>query len=134
MLVGGFDFELSKLNRVTQSLRQVGSNIKPFLYTAALDKVLTLASLLNDMPITRWDTGADSDWCPKNSPAKYAGPTSFRQGLGQSKNVVMVRAIRAMGGDYAPDYLKRFGFPKENINRTESLALGAPSFTPMQIG
>ncbi len=132
-LVGGFDFELSKFNRVTQSLRQVGSNIKPFLYTAALDKGLTLASLLNDMPITRWDAGADSDWRPKNSPDKYAGPISLRQGLGQSKNVVMVRAMRAMGVDYAADYLKRFGFPEENINRTESLALGAPSFTPMQI-
>ncbi|MDR5611763.1 MAG: transglycosylase domain-containing protein, partial [Arsenophonus sp.] len=132
-LVGGFDFELSKFNRVTQSLRQVGSNIKPFLYTAALDKGLTLASLLNDMPITRWDAGADSEWRPKNSPAKYAGPISLRQGLGQSKNVVMVRAMRAMGVDYAADYLKRFGFPEENINRTESLALGAPSFTPLQI-
>ncbi len=135
-LVGGFDFELSKFNRVTQSLRQVGSNIKPFLYTAALDKGLTLASLLNDMPITRWDAGADSDWRPKNSPAKYAGPISLRQGLGQSKNVVMVRAMRAMramGVDYAADYLKRFGFPEENVNRTESLALGAPSFTPLQI-
>ncbi|SFU82943.1 peptidoglycan glycosyltransferase/peptidoglycan DD-transpeptidase MrcA [Xenorhabdus koppenhoeferi] len=132
-LVGGFDFELSKFNRVTQSLRQVGSNIKPFLYTAAMDKGLTLASLLNDAPISRWDSGAGTDWRPKNSPPTYNGPIRLRQGLGQSKNVVMVRAMRAMGVDYAADYLKRFGLPGENIVRTESLALGSPSFTPMQL-
>ncbi|HGN1706496.1 TPA: peptidoglycan glycosyltransferase/peptidoglycan DD-transpeptidase MrcA [Providencia rettgeri] len=132
-LVGGFDFNMSEFNRVTQSLRQVGSNIKPFLYTAAMDKGLTLSSLLNDVPISRWDAGAGSDWRPKNSPARYDGPIRLRQGLGQSKNVVMVRAMRAMGVDYAADYLIRFGFPPENINRTEALALGAPSFTPMQM-
>ncbi|MBI6547805.1 peptidoglycan glycosyltransferase/peptidoglycan DD-transpeptidase MrcA [Xenorhabdus lircayensis] len=132
-LVGGFDFELSKFNRVTQSLRQVGSNIKPFLYTAAMDKGLTLASLLNDAPISRWDAGAGTDWRPKNSPPTYDGPVRLRQGLGQSKNVVMVRAMRAMGVDYAADYLKRFGLPGENVVRTESLALGSPSFTPMQL-
>ncbi|EMD1717110.1 peptidoglycan glycosyltransferase/peptidoglycan DD-transpeptidase MrcA [Providencia stuartii] len=132
-LVGGFDFNMSEFNRVTQSLRQVGSNIKPFLYTAAMDKGLTLASLLNDVPISRWDAGAGSDWRPKNSPPRYAGPIRLRQGLGESKNVVMVRAMRAMGVDYAADYLTRFGFPAENINRTEALALGAPSFTPMQM-
>ncbi len=132
-LVGGFDFNMSEFNRVTQSLRQVGSNIKPFLYTAAMDKGLTLSSLLNDVPISRWDAGAGSDWRPKNSPPRYDGPIRLRQGLGQSKNVVMVRAMRAMGVDYAADYLTRFGFPAENINRTEALALGAPSFTPMQM-
>ncbi|MQL49073.1 peptidoglycan glycosyltransferase/peptidoglycan DD-transpeptidase MrcA [Photorhabdus khanii] len=132
-LVGGFDFSLSKFNRVTQSLRQIGSNIKPFLYTAAMDKGLTLASLLNDLPISRWDAGAGTDWRPKNSPPTYAGPIRLRQGLGQSKNVVMVRAMRAMGVDYAADYLQRFGFPAQNIVRTESLALGSPSFTPMQM-
>ncbi|WP_313160058.1 penicillin-binding transpeptidase domain-containing protein, partial [Mixta calida] len=73
-LVGGFDFNQSKFNRVTQSLRQVGSNIKPFLYTAAMDRGLTLASILNDVPISRWDAGAGSDWRPKNSPATYDGP------------------------------------------------------------
>ncbi|QHM77179.1 Penicillin-binding protein 1A [Mixta theicola] len=132
-LVGGFDFNQSKFNRVTQSLRQVGSNIKPFLYTAAMDRGLTLASILNDVPISRWDAGAGSDWRPKNSPATYDGPIRLRQGLGQSKNVVMVRAMRAMGVDYAAEYLQRFGFPAQNIVRTESLALGAASFTPLQM-
>lgn len=132
-LVGGFDFNQSKFNRATQALRQVGSNIKPFLYTAAMDKGLTLASILNDVPISRWDAGAGSDWRPKNSPAQYAGPIRLRQGLGQSKNVVMVRAMRAMGVDYAAEYLQRFGFPAANIVHTESLALGSASFTPMQV-
>ena len=132
-LVGGFDFNLSKFNRATQALRQLGSNIKPFLYTAAMDKGLTLASILNDVPISRWDAGAGSDWRPKNSPAQYSGPIRLRQGLGQSKNVVMVRAMRAMGVDYAANYLQRFGFPEKNISRTESLALGAAEFTPLQV-
>ena len=132
-LVGGFDFSQSMFNRATQALRQVGSNIKPFLYTAAMDRGLTLASILNDVPISRWDAGAGADWRPKNSPAVYDGPIRLRQGLGQSKNVVMVRAMRAMGVDYAAQYLQRFGFPAANIVRTESLALGAASFTPMQV-
>ncbi|MCU6667952.1 peptidoglycan glycosyltransferase/peptidoglycan DD-transpeptidase MrcA [Enterobacteriaceae bacterium H4N4] len=132
-LVGGFDFNQSKFNRATQALRQVGSNIKPFLYTAAMDKGLTLASMLNDVPISRWDAGAGSDWRPKNSPPEYSGPIRLRQGLGQSKNVVMVRAMRAMGVDYAAEYLQRFGFPAQNIVHTESLALGSASFTPLQV-
>lgn len=111
----------------------MGSNIKPFLYTAAMDKGLTLASMLNDVPISRWDAGAGSDWQPKNSPPQYAGPIRLRQGLGQSKNVVMVRAMRAMGVDYAAEYLQRFGFPAQNIVHTESLALGSASFTPLQV-
>lgn len=132
-LVGGFDFDQSKFNRATQALRQIGSNIKPFLYTAAMDKGLTLATILNDLPITRWDDGAGTDWRPKNSPPTYDGPIRLRQGLGQSKNVVMVRAMRAMGVDYAAEYLQRFGFPDQNIVRTESLALGSASFTPLQL-
>ncbi|MBD9646191.1 MULTISPECIES: peptidoglycan glycosyltransferase/peptidoglycan DD-transpeptidase MrcA [Pantoea] len=132
-LVGGFDFNQSMFNRATQALRQVGSNIKPFLYTAAMDRGLTLASILNDVPISRWDAGAGADWRPKNSPPTYAGPIRLRQGLGESKNVVMVRAMRAMGVDYAAEYLQRFGFPAQNIVHTESLALGAASFTPMQV-
>gem|GEM_PF-4594263 len=98
-----------------------------------MDKGLTLATILNDLPITRWDPGAGTDWRPKNSPPTYDGPIRLRQGLGQSKNVVMVRAMRAMGVDYAAEYLQRFGFPAQNIVHTESLALGSASFTPMQL-
>lgn len=102
-------------------------------YRSDTQQGLTLASMLNDVPISRWDAGAGSDWRPKNSPPQYAGPIRLRQGLGQSKNVVMVRAMRAMGVDYAAEYLQRFGFPAQNIVHTESLALGSASFTPMQV-
>lgn len=132
-LIGGFDFSQSKFNRVTQSVRQVGSNIKPFLYAAAFDKGLTLASVINDAPISIWDTGSGMEWKPKNSPPTYAGPIRIRQGFGQSKNVVMVRVMQIMGVNYASDYLERFGFPKESIVRTNSLALGSVSFTPLQL-
>lgn len=132
-LVGGFDFNQSKFNRATQALRQIGSNIKPFLYAAALDKGATLATVFNDSPINSWDQGSAKNWSPKNSPAVYDGPIRLRQALGQSKNVVMVRAVRAIGVDAAADFLERFGFPGQNIVRTEAMSLGSPSFTPMQV-
>ncbi len=131
-LVGGFDFNQSKFNRATQALRQVGSNIKPFLYTAAMDKGLTLASMLNDVPISAGTPGQVQTGVRK-TPAAVRRTDSFTPGLGQSKNVVMVRAMRAMGVDYAAEYLQRFGFPAQNIVHTESLALGSASFTPMQV-
>lgn len=89
--------------------------------------------MLNDVPISRWDAGAGADWRPHNSPNTYDGPIRLREGLGLSKNVVMVRAMRAMGVDYAVKYLLRLGFPEQNIVHTESLALGAASFTPLQV-
>ncbi|MGL4980006.1 MAG: peptidoglycan glycosyltransferase/peptidoglycan DD-transpeptidase MrcA [Plesiomonas sp.] len=132
-LVGGFSYNQSKFNRVTQSIRQVGSNIKPFIYAAALEKGLSLATILNDAPITRWDSGAGSNWRPKNSPAVYDGPLRLREGLGLSKNVMMVRALRAIGVNFAADFLERFGFNPANISRYESLALGAADFTPLSV-
>lgn len=131
-MVGGFDFNQSKFNRATQSVRQAGSNIKPFVYAAALDRGMTLSTLLTDLPISM-SVGGGKIWSPKNSPPRYDGPLRLRVGLGLSKNVMIVRAMRAMGVDYAADYLQRFGFPAQNISRTESLALGAASFTPMQV-
>ncbi|OCG08124.1 carboxypeptidase/penicillin-binding protein 1A [Gilliamella sp. wkB178] len=130
-IVGGYDFNLSKFNRATQALRQLGSNIKPFIYTSTLEKGLTMATLLNDAPIVR--TSGSETWSPKNSPPNYAGPLRLRIGLGMSKNVMMVRALRAVGIDWVATYLERFGFPKENISHNESLALGSASFTPLQV-
>ncbi|MGL5105862.1 MAG: peptidoglycan glycosyltransferase/peptidoglycan DD-transpeptidase MrcA [Plesiomonas shigelloides] len=132
-IVGGFSFNQSKFNLVTQATRQIGSNIKPFIYAAALDKGLSLATILNDAPITRWDSGSGSDWRPKNSPAVYDGPLRLRVGLGMSKNVMMVRALRAIGVNFAADFLERFGFNPANISRYESLALGAAEFTPLEV-
>lgn len=131
-LVGGFDFNLSKFNRVTQSIRQAGSSIKPFIYAAALDKGMTLATILNDLPITRYINGSEN-WSPKNSPNVYEGPLRLRVGIGKSKNVMIVRAMRAIGVNYAADYLERFGFVSRRIERTESLSLGAATVTPLQM-
>src|SRR5699024_6510425 len=130
-LVGGFSFNASKFNRATQSLRQVGSNIKPFIYAAGLNKGLTLASVLNDAPITI--RVGNKYWSPKNSPNIYSGPLRLRVGLGLSKNAIMVRVMRIIGVDYSADFLKRFGFPDSNISRTEALVLGAASFSPLQV-
>lgn len=130
-LVGGYNFNLSKFNRATQSIRQIGSSIKPFVFAAAFNKGLTASTVLNDAPIFR-KTG-NTMWSPKNSPNIYSGPLRLRVALGLSKNVVTVRVIRAAGVDYTADFLHRFGFPDSNIARTESLALGSASFTPLQV-
>lgn len=130
-LVGGFDFNRSKFNRATQAIRQIGSTIKPFIYAATLENGLTLGSILNDTPITR-STGT-ALWRPKNDPDRYQGPMRLRTGMALSKNVMMVRAMRSIGIQTAADYLLNFGFPKENISYNESLALGAASFTPLQV-
>jgi penicillin-binding protein 1A len=132
-LVGGFNFVHSKFNRATQSVRQVGSSIKPFIYAAALDKGMTLASLVNDAPINKWDKSAGTAWRPKNSPPTYTGPTRLRIGLAQSKNVMAVRVLREVGLDETRDYLTRFGFDKSKLPRSETIALGAGSLTPVQM-
>lgn len=131
-MVGGFSFALSKFNRATQSMVQVGSSIKPFIYAAALDKGLTLATILNDAPITLRKAG-QAPWQPKNSPNVFNGPLRLRVGLGLSKNVMMVRAVNMVGIDYIADYLQRFGFQKNQYAATEALALGAASFTPLEM-
>ncbi|WP_429057968.1 penicillin-binding protein 1A [Aeromonas jandaei] len=132
-LVGGFSFEISKFNRVDQARRQIGSNIKPFLYATALEHGYTLASLINDAPINQWDPSKGPMWQPKNSPAVYDGPTPLRLGLAKSKNVMSVRLMRAIGLDTYIDGLTRFGFPRDFISPHEALALGAAEFTPLEV-
>ncbi len=132
-LVGGFNFIHSKFNRATMSVRQVGSSIKPFIYSAGLNKGLTLATLINDAPINKWDAGSGSAWRPKNSPPTYAGPTRLRIGLAQSKNVMAVRTLREVGLDETRQYLTRFGFDIKDVPRSETIALGAGSLTPMKM-
>lgn len=131
-MVGGFSFERSKFNRATQSMVQVGSSIKPFIYSAALSRGLTLASVINDAPITIRKAG-QKPWQPKNSPNTYAGPIRLRVGLGLSKNTVMVRTVQMVGIDYIANFLQRFGFQPNQYVATEALALGAASFTPLQM-
>lgn len=132
-LVGGFNFVHNKFNRATQSLRQVGSGIKPFIYSAAIDKKLTLATLINDAPINQWDERGGTAWRPKNSPPTYIGPTRMRIGLAQSKNVMAVRVLREVGLDDTREYLTRFGFEKDKLPRSETIALGAGSLTPIKM-
>lgn len=132
-LVGGFNYKQSKFNRVTQAKRQIGSNIKPFIYSAALDQGKTLASLINDAPINQWDRSMGMAWRPKNSPPVYNGPTRVRLGLAQSKNVMSVRLIRQVGLSNAIDYLTRFGFKKSELPRNDTLALGSASLTPLEV-
>ncbi|WP_273046846.1 PBP1A family penicillin-binding protein [Pseudoalteromonas sp.] len=132
-IVGGYSFEQSQYNRAVQAKRQVGSNIKPFIYSAALEKGYTLASILNDAPINQWDKSQGVAWRPKNSPAIYNGPIRIRRALAQSKNVISVRLLRGVGLQRTADHLLKFGFKNEDINRSESLALGSASITPLEL-
>ncbi|QQM64624.1 PBP1A family penicillin-binding protein [Pseudoalteromonas sp. LC2018020214] len=132
-IVGGYSFEQSQYNRAVQAKRQVGSNIKPFIYSAALEKGYTLASILNDAPINQWDKSQGVAWRPKNSPAIYNGPIRIRRALAQSKNVISVRLLRGVGLQRTADHLLKFGFKDSDINRSESLALGSASITPLEL-
>ncbi len=131
--VGGFSFKQSQFNRVTQAKRQVGSNIKPFIYSAALENGFTLASLVNDAPINQWDKSSGQVWRPKNSPPTYVGPIRVRLALAQSKNVIAVRLLKSIGLAKAVDYLSNFGFAPDELPHNESLALGSASLTPLEV-
>ena len=131
-MVGGFSYEQSKFNRATQSLVQVGSSIKPFIYAAALEKGLTLSSVLQDSPISIQKPGQPL-WQPKNSPDRYDGPMRLRVGLGQSKNMIAIRALQTAGVGFTADFLQRFGFKRDQYFASEALALGAASFTPLEM-
>ena len=133
-LVGGFDFNRNQFNHVTQAWRQPGSSFKPFIYSAALEKGFTPASLINDAPlvIDAIETG-NEPWYPKNYDDKFEGPMRMRTGLIKSKNLVSVRILQAIGPLYARDYITKFGFDKEKHGAYLTMALGAGSVTPMQM-
>ncbi len=132
-LVGGFDFRLSKFNRITQAQRQPGSGFKPFIYTAALEHGFTAATMVNDAPIVFQEAGMETAWRPENDTGKFYGPTPLRQGLYKSRNVVSVRMLQQLGVETAIDYVERFGFDKKALPHNLSIALGSLSATPMQI-
>ena len=131
--VGGFSFRQSQFNRVTQAKRQVGSNIKPFIYSAALEHGFTLASLVNDAPINQWDRSSGVVWRPRNSPETYVGPLRVRLALAQSKNVIAVRLLQSVGVTKTIDHLTSFGFKENDLPRNETLALGSASLTPLEV-
>ncbi len=132
-LVGGFDYYHSKFNRVIQAKRQPGSNFKPFIYSAALNKGYTAATLINDAPVVFKDSYLEGFWRPDNYSGKFFGPTRLRQGLIKSRNLVSIRILRDIGINYAIDYVKRFGFSASELPKNLSLALGSATLTPMQI-
>lgn len=132
--VGGFDFGRSQFNHVTQAWRQPGSSFKPFIYSAALERGITPASIFNDAPIQvdPFETGGE-EWNPKNFDGSTDGPVTVRTGLTLSKNLVSIRLLQATGADYARQHALIFGFDPDRIPPYLTLALGAGEVTPMQM-
>jgi len=132
-IIGGYDFDASNFNRALQAKRQPGSNFKPFVYSAALEKKYTAASLINDAPVVFDDPGLEDTWRPENYSGKFFGPTRFREALVKSRNLVSIRILRSIGLAYAIDYVKKFGFDPAELPRDLSLALGSATVTPLSI-
>ncbi|GGJ99296.1 penicillin-binding protein [Pseudomonas matsuisoli] len=132
-LIGGFAFDQSNYNRAIQAKRQPGSSFKPFLYSAALDRGYTAASLVNDAPIVFQESGMQEAWRPKNDNNTFLGPIRLREALYKSRNLVSIRVLQSVGIDYALDYVTRFGFDRNQLPRNLSLALGTAELTPMEI-
>ena len=133
-LVGGFDFDRGKFNHITQAQRQPGSAFKPFIYSAALEKGFTPATVVNDAPffVPAAQAGGE-DWEPHNYDGKYDGPMRIRNALAKSKNLVTIRVLQAIGPQYAQDYIARFGFDPKLHPPYLTMGLGAGSVTPLQM-
>ncbi len=132
-LVGGFSFEQSNYNRAAQAKRQPGSSFKPFVYSAALDKGYTAATLVNDAPIVFADDALSQVWRPKNDNNTFLGPIRLREALYRSRNLVSIRLLQDLGIASTLGYIERFGFDKKDLPPNLSLALGTASLTPMEI-
>ena len=133
-LVGGFDFNRNKFNHATQAWRQPGSSFKPFIYSAALEKGFTPATIVEDDPLSfsAEETG-DKAWTPHNFDNTFEGPIRLRQALVKSKNLVSIRVLQSIGPSYAQDYITRFGFSAKDHPAYLTMALGAGSVTPWQM-
>lgn len=133
-LVGGFDFNRSQFNHITQAWRQPGSSFKPFVYSAALEKGFTPATVINDAPlIFDAEQTGNEPWQPKNYDEKFEGPMRMRQALLKSKNLVSIRILQSITPQYAHDYTAKFGFDATKYPAYLTMALGAGSVTPMQM-
>ena len=132
-LVGGYDYARSKFNRVTQSRRQPGSGFKPFIYSSALAKGKTTASIVNDAPIVFSDAELERDWKPQNYSEKFFGPTRLREAMVNSRNLVSIRLLRDIGIPYATQYISQFGFDPAELPDNLSMALGSASLKPLSI-
>jgi penicillin-binding protein 1A len=132
-LIGGFDFNKNKFNHVTQAWRQPGSSFKPFIYSAALDKGLGPATIINDAPLYFPPTTPGGDAWEPHDDDQPDGPMSMRVGLEKSKNLVSIRILSYIGTKYAQDYVtKRFGFDADKTPPYLPMALGAGLVTPLQ--
>jgi len=133
-LVGGFDFGKNKFNRVTQAWRQPGSSFKPFIYSAALEKGFTAATVVNDAPLffSAEKTGSQP-WEPKNYDGKFDGPMNLKTGLAKSKNMVSIRVLQSTGPEFAQQWIGQFGFDPDKHPAYLTMALGAGSVTPMHM-
>ncbi|MEJ2535277.1 MAG: penicillin-binding transpeptidase domain-containing protein, partial [Gammaproteobacteria bacterium] len=132
-LVGGYQFSRSKYNRVTQSRRQPGSSFKPFIYSAALERGFTTASLINDAPIVFEDDELERTWKPQNFSEKFFGPTRLREAMVNSRNLVSIRLLRDVGVPFAREYAARFGFETEALPANLSMALGSGAVPPLSM-
>lgn len=132
-LVGGFDFQYSNFNRVTQAKRQPGSSFKPFIYTAALESGLTPATIVNDAPLVFSSSELETSWRPENSSGKFYGATRLRKGFYLSRNLVSIRVLRSIGISYAIEGMSRYGFDESELPQDLSLALGSANLTPMEM-
>jgi len=132
-LVGGYDYTRSKFNRVVQSRRQPGSGFKPFIYSAALAKGKTTASIVNDAPIVFSDSELERDWKPQNYSEKFFGPTRLREAMINSRNLVSIRLLREIGIPFASEYVSSFGFDPAELPGNLSMALGSASLVPISI-
>ncbi len=132
-LVGGFDFGVSQFDHVTQAWRQPGSTIKPFVYSAALEKGLTPATLINDAPLEGITDGSGKAWEPQNDNGNFEGPVTMRHGLKRSRNLVSIRILQQITPPYAQQYLGRFGFTPDKHPDNLTMALGTGSVTPLQM-
>ena len=133
-LVGGFDFAKNKFNHVTQAWRQPGSSFKPFIYSAAVEKGFTPATVINDAPLF-FDAGVTGGqpWEPKNYDGSFEGQMTLRRGLAKSKNMISIQILRSIGPLYAQEWISRFGFDADKHPAYLTMALGAGSVTPMQM-
>ncbi len=132
-LVGGYDFQLSHYNRATQAKRQPGSNFKPFIYLAALERGATPATLINDAPIVFEDKNLETAWRPENSSGRFYGPTRLRKALYNSRNLVSIRLLNSTGIRNTINTLLRFGFDKRDLPKDLSLALGSAAIEPIKV-
>ncbi|CDG82794.1 penicillin-binding protein 1A [Janthinobacterium agaricidamnosum] len=133
-LVGGFDYNLQKFNHVTQAWRQPGSAMKPFIYSAALEKGFSPATLINDVPLElNGPVTGGKDWAPQNDDGKFEGPVSMRYALAQSKNVPSIRILRSITIPYAHEFIEKFGFDQARQPNNLTMALGTGSVTPVQM-